>query len=212
MARFAALTGRQHRLFEYAGAADADRVMVIIDSAAETARGTAAALAGEAKLGVLQVRLYRPFSAAHFQAALPASVRAVAVLDRVKEPGATGEPLYLDVITTLAQAVANGERAVMPRVVGGRYGLSSKDFSPAMPRAVFDELSAPRPRNGFTIGMDDDVSHTSLEFDPTFDIEPAEVVRAVFSGLGSDGTVGANKGSVKIQAEDRGRFAQGYFV
>lgn len=212
MARFAALTGRQYRLFEYAGAADAERVVVIIGSAAETARGTATAVAADAKLGVLQVRLYRPFSAQHFLAALPASVRAVAVLDRVKEPGATGEPLYLDVITTLAQGVANGERAVMPRVIGGRYGLSSKDFTPAMARAVFDELAAPKPSNGFTIGIDDDVSHTSLAYDPAFQIEPDEVVRAVFYGLGSDGTVGANKGSVKILAEDPGRYAQGYFV
>ncbi len=212
MARFAALTGRQYRLFEYAGAPDAERVVVLIGSAAETARGTAAALAADAKLGVLQVRLYRPFSAAHFLAALPATARAVAVLDRVKEPGATGEPLYLDVITTLVQAVAAGERAVMPRVVGGRYGLSSKDFTPGMAKAVFDELARPAPRNGFTIGIDDDVSHTSLAFDPHFSIEPSEVVRAVFYGLGADGTVGANKGSVKILAEDPGRYAQGYFV
>lgn len=212
MARFAELTGRQYHLFEYAGAPDAERVVVLIGSAAETARGAAAALAGDAKLGVLQVRLYRPFSAAHFLAALPATVRAVAVLDRVKEPGASGEPLYLDVIANLAQAVADGTRATMPRVIGGRYGLSSKDFTPGMAKAVFDELAAPTPRHGFTIGIDDDVSHTSLAFDAAFDIEPDDVLRAVFYGLGADGTVGANKGSVKILAEDPGRFAQGYFV
>ncbi|MBR0653674.1 pyruvate:ferredoxin (flavodoxin) oxidoreductase [Plastoroseomonas arctica] len=212
MARFATLTGRRYRLFEYAGAPDAERVVVLIGSAAETARGTAAALAGDAKLGVLQVRLYRPFSATHFLAALPITARAVAVLDRVKEPGATGEPLYLDVIATLAQAVASGTRAVMPRVIGGRYGLSSKDFTPAMAKAVFDELGKPAPRHGFTIGIDDDITHTSLTLDPHFSIEPSTVTRAVFYGLGSDGTVGANKGSVKILSEDAGRYAQGYFV
>ena len=216
MAAFAGITGRNYRLFEYDGPADAERVVVLIGSSAETARGTAAALrradpAGQ-KLGVLQVRLYRPFSAEHFLAALPETVRTVAVIERTKESGATGEPLYLDVVSTLAQAVATGRRAVMPRVVGGRYGLSSKDFTPAMAKAVFDELARPEPRNSFTIGINDDVSGSSLDFDPTFMIEPDEVVRAVFYGLGSDGTVGANKNSVKILAEDADRYAQGYFV
>ena len=184
-------------------------------SSAETARAAAAILSGgeeRRKLGVVQVRLYRPFSAEHFLAALPDTVRAVAVLERTKEPGATGEPLYLDVITTLAQAVATGRRAVMPRVIGGRYGLSSKEFTPAMVKAVFDELAKPEPLNGFTVGINDDVSWTSLKVDPNFTIEPDEVVRAVFYGLGSDGTVGANKGSVKILAEDPDRYAQGYFA
>ena len=216
MAAFAEVTGRAYRLFEYYGPEDAERVIVLIGSGAETARVTAEwlrmAVGGSQKVGVLQVRLYRPFSAAHFLAALPDTVRSVAVLDRTKEPGGAGEPLYLDVVTTLARAVATGERAAMPRVVGGRYGLASKDFTPAMVKAVFDELSRPEPRNGFTVGILDDVSGSSLDYDPTFDIEPDDVVRAVFYGLGADGTVGANKNSVKILAEDEGRYAQGYFV
>ena len=216
MATFAETTGRIYRLFEYDGPADAVRVIVIIGSAAETARAAAEVLcrdqAKPQKFGVLQVHLYRPFSADHFLAALPDTVRSVAVLDRTKEPGATGEPLYLDVVTTLAQAVAAGRRATMPRVIGGRYGLSSKEFTPAMVKAVFDELAKPEPRNSFTVGITDDVSGTSLEVDPGFMIEPEEVVRAVFFGLGADGTVGANKSSVKILAEDPDRYAQGYFV
>ena len=213
MDEFAALTGRRYRLFDYDGAADAERVIVVMGSAAETVRETAAALrsSGE-KVGVLQVRLFRPFAAAQLLAALPASCRAVAVLERTKEPGASGEPLYLDVVEALAQAYSRGERAGMPKVIGGRYGLSSKDFSPAMAKAVFDELSRSPPRNGFTVGINDDVAHTSLEVDAGFAIEPAEVVRAVFYGLGADGTVGANKSSVKIIAEDAGLQAQGYFV
>jgi pyruvate-ferredoxin/flavodoxin oxidoreductase len=213
MDRFARLTGRQYRLFDYEGPADAERVVILMGSGAEAARETAAALrrAGE-KVGVLQARLYRPFSASHFLAALPDSCRAVAVLDRTKEPGAAGEPLYLDVVESLAQAVSRGERPAMPKVIGGRYGLSSKDFNPAMVKAVFDELKKPAPKNGFTVGIIDDVSHTSLDFDPNYSIEPEDVVRAVFYGLGSDGTVGANKNSVKIIAEDAGLHAQGYFV
>ena len=170
------------------------------------------------KVGVLQVRLYRPFSAADFLAALPASVTAIAVLEQTKEPGSTGEPLYLDVVATLAEAVGRGERASMPRVVGGRYGISSKDFTPAMAKAALDELLKRdandrfAARNGFTVGINDDVSHTSLEIDPSFSIEADSVTRAVFYGLGADGTVGANKNSVKIIAEDAGRYAQGYFV
>jgi len=206
-------TGRQYRLFDYEGADDAERVVILMGSGAETARGTAEALrqAGE-KVGVLQVRLFRPFSATHLLAALPRTCRAVAVIEQTKEPGASGEPLYLDVIEALAQALARGHLVTMPRIVGGRYGLSSKDFSPGMAKAVFDELAKPEPKNGFTVGIDDDVSHTSLEFDPRWSIEPADVVRAVFYGLGSDGTVGANKNSVKIIAEDAGLCAQGYFV
>jgi len=213
---FAEITGRSYRLFEYDGPADAERVIVLMGSAAETARDTAAVLnqaeGEQQKVGVLQVLLYRPFSTDHFLAALPQTTRAVAVLERTKEPGSTGEPLYLDVVTTLAQAVAAGRRKVMPRVTGGRYGLSSKDFTPAMAKAVFDELTKPEPRNSFTVGITDDVSFTSLDVDPSFMIEPDEVVRAVFYGLGSDGTVGANKNSVKILAEDADRYAQGYFV
>ena len=213
MDKFAKLTGRQYRLFDYEGPDDAERVIILMGSGAETARGTAEALRREGQsVGVLQVRLFRPFSAGHLLAALPRTCRAVAVIEQTKEPGASGEPLYLDVIEAFAQAVSRGQWPSMPRVAGGRYGLSSKDFSPAMAKAVFDELKKPEPRNGFTIGINDDVSHTSLEFDPGWSIEPPEVVRAVFYGLGSDGTVGANKNSVKIIAEDAGLFAQGYFV
>jgi pyruvate-ferredoxin/flavodoxin oxidoreductase len=213
MDRFAALTGRAYRLFEYAGAPDAERVIVLMGSGAETARETAAFLRerGE-RVGVLQVRLYRPFSAEHFLAALPESCRAVAVLEQAKESGAPGEPLYLDVMTTLANAVAVGRRTTMPRIVGGRYGLGSKNFNPAQAKAVFDELRKPDPKNGFTVGIEDDVSHTSLTIDPDFTIERDDVVRALFYGLGADGTVGANKNSVKILAEDEGMYAQGYFV
>ncbi|MFO1035348.1 MAG: pyruvate:ferredoxin (flavodoxin) oxidoreductase [Geminicoccaceae bacterium] len=216
MAAFAAIAGRTYRLFEYDGPADAERVIILMGSAAETARDTAAWLRQNApadpRVGILQVRLYRPFSAEHFLAALPTSAKAIAVLERTKEPGAVGEPLYLDIVTTLAQAVAAGRRAAMPIVVGGRYGLSSKDFTPSMVKAVIDEIGRPTPRHGFTVGIVDDVTGTSLEFDPTFAIEPDDVVRAVFYGLGSDGTVGANKNSVKILAEDKERYAQGYFV
>ncbi|HEX8013079.1 MAG TPA: pyruvate:ferredoxin (flavodoxin) oxidoreductase [Casimicrobiaceae bacterium] len=213
MDRFAALTGRAYKLFEYEGPPEAERIIVLMGSGAETARETAAFLqrAGE-RVGVLQVRLYRPFAAEHFVAALPNSCRAIAVLEQTKEPGALGEPLYLDVVTTLAQAVAAGRRETMPRVVGGRYGLGSKNFNPAQAKAVFDELKKPAPKNGFTVGIEDDVSHTSLAVDPMFSIERDDVVRALFFGLGADGTVGANKNSVKIIAEDPSMYAQGYFV
>jgi pyruvate-ferredoxin/flavodoxin oxidoreductase len=213
MTRFAAVTGRQYHLFDYTGDPAAERAIVIMGSAAETAQQTAAALCGKGeKVGVLQVRLFRPFSATHLLAALPATVRQIAVLDRVKEPGAGGEPLFQDVVTALACAVARGERAAMPYVIGGRYGLGSKDFTPAMAKAVFDELRAAIPRQNFTVGIDDDLTHTSLSIDPTYSVEPDSVTRAVFYGLGADGTVGANKNSVKIIAEDAGLFAQGYFV
>jgi pyruvate-ferredoxin/flavodoxin oxidoreductase len=213
MNRFGALTGRNYRLFEYEGAPDAERVVILMGSGCETAKETVKALrAGGENIGVVQLRLYRPFSAQHFLAALPASVRAIAVLEQTKEPGATGEPLYLDVVTTLAQAVARGTRAVMPRVIGGRYGISSKDFTPAMVKAAFDELAKSEPKNSFTLGINDDVSHTSLDADPAFSIEQPTTTRAVFYGLGADGTVGANKNSVKIIAEDAGLYAQGYFV
>jgi pyruvate-ferredoxin/flavodoxin oxidoreductase len=213
MERFAALTGRAYKLFEYDGAPDADRVIVVMGSGAETVRETAAFLrkTGE-KVGVLQVRLYRPFSAEHFLAALPDSCRSVAVIEQTKEPGAPGEPLYIDVVTTLAQAIAAGKREAAPRVVGGRYGLGSKNFNPAQAKAVFDELKKPVPKNSFTVGIEDDVSHTSLAVDAAFSIERDDVVRALFFGLGADGTVGANKNSVKIIAEDPAMHAQGYFV
>ena len=213
MDRFAALTGRAYKLFEYEGPADAERVIVLMGSGAETARETAAVLQSRGeRVGVLQVRLYRPFAADAFLAALPESCRAIAVLEQAKEPGAPGEPLYLDVVTTLAQALATGKRSTMPRVIGGRYGLGSKNFNPAQVKAVFDALAKPDPRHSFTVGIEDDVSHTNLALDPTFSIERDDVVRALFFGLGADGTVGANKNSVKIIAEDPAMYAQGYFV
>jgi len=213
MDRFAKWTGRQYHLFEYFGAADADRVIVTMGSGVETARATTRAMneLGE-RVGVLQVRLYRPFAGTAFLAVLPRTARSIAVLEQTKEAGAPGEPLYLDVVNALAQAVSHGKRRIMPLIVGGRYGLSSKDFGPSMAKAVFDELAQPEPRNGFTVGIDDDVAHTSLTPDATFRIEPHDVVQAVFYGLGADGTVGANKNSVKIIAEDAGLYAQGYFV
>ncbi len=213
MRKFSALTGRSYDLFRYHGARDAERVVVAIGSATEVLDETARYLNdhGE-KTGVLQVVLYRPWDAAAFLAALPRSVRAIAVLDRTKEAGGMGEPLYMDVLATFARAQADGTLAKPPVVVGGRYGLSSKDFDPPMARAVFDELKKPEPKNGFTVGIDDDVSNSSLEVDPSFDIEAPEVVRALFYGLGADGTVGANKNSTKILAGDPNRHAQGYFV
>jgi pyruvate-ferredoxin/flavodoxin oxidoreductase len=213
MEQFGALTGRQYKLFDYFGARDADRVVIAMGSGVEVLRETVADLMARGeKVGVVAVRLYRPFSAKRFLGAVPEACRAVAVLDRTKEPGATGEPLYLDVVAALADAAARGARAQMPVIVGGRYGLSSKDFDPSQAKAVFDELKNNNPKRGFTVGINDDVTHTSLEVDTNYAIEKDEVVRAVFYGLGADGTVGANKNSVKILAEDAGRFAQGYFV
>ncbi len=213
MRKFGALTGRHYQPADYFGAPDASRVIVIMGSGAEVARETVANLTARGeKIGLVVMRLYRPFPSAHFLAALPASCKAVAVMDRTKEPGATGEPLYLDVTAALSQAAGRGERAQTVRVIGGRYGLSSKEFDPAQVRAVFDALQQPAPRHGFTVGINDDVTHTSLDVDTGYSIEPDDVVRAVFYGLGADGTVGANKNSVKIIAEHAGRHAQGYFV
>jgi pyruvate-ferredoxin/flavodoxin oxidoreductase len=216
MDAFAAMTGRAYDLFEYAGHPQAERVIVIMGSGAETARDTAAALtaAGE-RVGVLTVRLFRPFAIKDLAAVLPNTVRSIAVLDRTKEPGAVGEPLYLDVVTALTEARAAGWiSGPMPVVTGGRYGLGSKEFTPAMVKAVFDDLGQPQPRTHFTVGIVDDVTHLSLAVDDTFDLDSArpDVVRAVFFGLGSDGTVGANKNSIKIIGEDTDNFAQGYFV
>jgi pyruvate-ferredoxin/flavodoxin oxidoreductase len=200
-------TGRRYGLFDYAGSAQAERVIVIMGSGAETAEETARVLnESGARVGVLKVRLFRPFDGTALIAALPASVRALAVLDRTKEPGALGEPLYQDVVTALREAGRD------LHVIGGRYGLSSKEFTPAMVKAVFDELAKPRPKNHFTVGIVDDVSHTSLPVDDTFDIESEDVVRAVFFGLGADGTVGANKNSIKIIGEGTEGEVQGYFV
>ena len=209
MDKFSTLVGRQYHLFDYVGASDAEKVIVLMGSGAETAGETALYLAerGE-KVGVLKVHLYRPFSIQHFLQALPATTKTIAVLDRTKEPGSAGEPLYQDVLTALMEAWTGP----MPRVIGGRYGLSSKDFTPAMVKGVFDELGKPELKNHFTIGIVDDVTHTSLDYNPDFHIEMPETVRCVFWGLGADGTVGANKNSIKIIGEETDNFAQGYFV
>jgi pyruvate-ferredoxin/flavodoxin oxidoreductase len=215
MAKFAELTGRKYDLFEYVGDPEADRVVVVMGSGAETVEEAVAWMnANGAKVGVLKVRLYRPWSLVDFVAALPKSVRSIAVLDRTKEPGAPGDPLYLDVVAALAEARQAGQSQfeVEPVVLAGRYGLSSKEFDPAMAKAVFDELAKERPKNHFNVGINDDVTGTSLAVDETFDIEPADSVRAVFFGLGADGTVGANKNSIKIIGEETDNYAQGYFV
>jgi len=215
MNKFAEVSGRQYRLFDYFGAPDAERVLVIMGSGADTARETVEHLqASGEKVGLIQVHLFMPFSAPHFFAALPATTKSIAVLDRTKEPGRVGEPMYQAVITTLMEAAAAGTlpTKAMPRVIGGRYGLSSKEFSPAMAKAVLDELKKDNPKNHFTIGINDDVFATSLEWDPDFSTEPDDVFRAVFYGLGADGTVGANKNTIKIIGENPEYFAQGYFV
>jgi pyruvate-ferredoxin/flavodoxin oxidoreductase len=207
MDKFAQIVGRSYRLFDYVGAPDAVRVVVIMGSAAETAHETVEHLCAKGeKVGAVKVRLYRPFSVEAFLAALPATVRRIAVLDRTKEPGSPGEPLYLDVVG----AVAEGGRKI--KVVGGRYGLASKEFTPAMVKAVLDNLRKTKPRNHFTVGINDDVCNTSLDFDASFSAEPDDVVRAMFYGLGSDGTVGANKNSIKIIGDDTPNYGQGYFV
>ncbi|BBZ73994.1 pyruvate:ferredoxin (flavodoxin) oxidoreductase [Mycobacterium paraseoulense] len=206
-------TGRPMHIVEYTGHPQADRVVVLMGSGAETAAATVAALTARGeRVGVLRLRLYRPFPVRALLAALPPTVRAVGVLDRTKEPGSHGEPLYLDVVAALAEAYASGERSALPMVCGGRYGLSSKEFTPAMVAGVFAELARDRPRARFTVGIDDDVSGTSIDYDPAFDIEPADAVRAVFFGIGSDGTVGANKNTIKILGGEEDLYAQGYFV
>ncbi|MGB9198861.1 MAG: pyruvate:ferredoxin (flavodoxin) oxidoreductase, partial [Terriglobales bacterium] len=208
MDKFAKIVGRQYHLFDYVGAADADRVIVMMGSGAEAAEETVNALnaTGE-KVGLLKVRLYRPFSVNHFAAALPATVKKLAVLDRCKEAGAAGEPLYLDIVNALHES-----KRQSIEVIGGRYGLSSKEFTPAMVKAVYDNLNASTPKNHFTVGINDDLGHTSLPYDPSFSTEPDSVVRAQFYGLGADGTVGANKNSIKIIGENTPNYAQGYFV
>jgi len=215
MDRFARLTGREYRLFDYVGHPEAEEVIVAMGSGAEVAHEMVDWMVARGdQVGLVKVRLYRPFSVKDFIAALPPTVKALAVLDRTKEPGAVGEPLYLDVVSALWEARNQGisPMAEDPKVIGGRYGLSSKDFTPTMVRGVFEELEKERPKNHFTVGINDDVTHTSLDFDPDFDIEPDDVVRAVFFGLGADGTVGANKNSIKIIGEDTPNYAQGYFV
>jgi len=213
MERFAALTGRRYQPYEYIGHPNADRVIVVIASAAETVMRTAQALndASE-RVGVLIVRLFRPFATELFAKTLPPTVRRIAVLDRTKEPGAVGEPLYTDVVSALYEKQQGGDGRTLPLVIGGRYGLSSKEFTPAMAKAVFDELARPSPRRRFTVGIIDDVTHLSLPVDETFDLEDATAVRALFFGLGADGTVSANKNSIKIIGDGTNLHAQGYFV
>ncbi len=215
MDRFAQISGRAYQLYQYVGHPEADRVVVLMGSGGETAHETVEYLNQHGyRVGVLKVRLYRPFDARRFCEALPASVKAVAVLDRTKEPGSMGEPLYLDTIAAFQEGLANqwGRLRAMPTVVGGRYGLSSKEFTPAMVKAVLDNLADARPKNHFTVGIEDDVSRTSLPYDADFSTESDQVVRAMFYGLGSDGTVGANKNSIKIIGEYTDNYAQGYFV
>ncbi|HLK75045.1 MAG TPA: pyruvate:ferredoxin (flavodoxin) oxidoreductase, partial [Streptosporangiaceae bacterium] len=209
----AARTGRQYHIVDYTGHPEAERVIVVMGSAAETIGETVAYLCGQGeRVGVLQIRLFRPFPAQAVLDALPASASRIAVLDRTKEPGSNGEPLFLDVVATLAEACSGGERPALPLVTGGRYGLSSKELTPGMVAGVFAELSRDRPRRRFTIGIVDDVSGLSLPYDKALDIEPAGTIRAVFFGLGSDGTVGANKNTIKILGAEENLYAQGYFV
>ena len=210
MDKFGERTGRYYKLYEYHGAPNAERVIVIMGSGCETVHETVDYLNKEGeKVGVLKVRLYRPFDVSRFIEALPNSIKSIAVLDRTKEPGSAGEPLYLDVVTAIYEG---WKKTTFPKIVGGRYGLSSKEFTPAMVKSIFDNLTQIKPKNHFTIGINDDVSFTSLNFDHNFSTEPDHVVRAMFYGLGSDGTVGANKNSIKIIGEGTENNAQGYFV
>ncbi len=232
MDEFGKLTGRNYKLYEYHGVPDAERIIVLMGSGCEAVHETVDYFLTQGeKVGVLKVRLYRPFDVKRFVAALPNTVKAIAVLDRTKEPGSAGEPLYLDVVNAIyeqgipvgANAHSHGGQGgevssppcpppLHPKIVGGRYGLSSKEFNPAMIKGIFDNLALENPKNHFTIGINDDLSHTSLEYDRNFSIEPDSVVRAMFYGLGSDGTVGANKNSIKIIGEETDNYAQGYFV
>jgi len=209
MDEFALQVGRQYHLFDYYGDPNAERVIVLMGSGCETVHETVDYLnARDARVGVVKVRLYRPFDAKQFVQTLPVTTKAIAVLDRTKEPGSTGEPLYLDVVNAIVEV----DRTSLPKIVGGRYGLSSKEFTPAMVAAVFDNLAQAQPKHHFTIGIQDDVTHTSLPHNPEFSIESDHVIRAIFYGLGADGTVSANKNSIKIIGEETNNYAQGYFV
>ena len=215
MDKFAKVVGRQYKLYEYVGSPTADRVIVIMGSGAEAVQETVEYLNARGQnIGLLKVRLFRPFAAERFVQALPKTVKTIAVLDRTKEPGASGEPLYQDVVTSVAESFSTGKLPFtsFPKIIGGRYGLSSKEFTPAMIKGVFDEMSKAEPKNHFTIGILDDVTNTSITYDPSFTTEGDDVVRALFYGLGADGTVGANKNSIKIIGEDTDNYAQGYFV
>ena len=211
---FAEQVGRVYHLFDYVGAPDAEKVLILMASGTETAEETAKFLANEGeKVGVISVRLYRPFSTQHLMEALPSSTKIIATLDRTKEPGAGGEPLYLDVVNAVKEGMEEGIAPfeTMPKVIGGRYGLSSKEFTPAMVKGVFDEMDKDNPKNHFTVGIYDDVTHTNLDWDPSFEILGEDVVQAMFYGLGADGTVSANKNSIKIIGEETKNYAQGYF-
>ncbi len=210
---FAVMTGRKYELFEYTGAADAERIIVVMGSGGETVSETMQALnAGGEKTGVIQVRLYRPFSLDHLLKVLPASVKSIAILDRTKESGAAGEPMYQDILSTLVDAIQQGKLEKLPRLIGGRYGLSSKEFTPAMVKAVYDELKKDKPKNGFTVGINDDVTHLSLSYDAAYKLDESQWRQGLFFGLGADGTVGANKNTIKIIGENTDLFGQGYFV
>lgn len=213
MDQLAQRTGRQYHLFDYHGVPDAKRIIVLMGSGCEAVHETVDALNAQGeKVGVVKVRLYRPFDGQRFIETLPSSVQSIAVLDRTKEPGSSGEPLYLDVVTAIHETRLKSKIQNLKTIIGGRYGLSSKEFTPAMIKAIFDHLASNEPKNHFTIGITDDVTHTSLNYDSDFSIELDDVIRAVFYGLGSDGTVGANKNSIKIIGEDTQNYAQGYFV
>lgn len=215
MEKFEKVVGRKYELFQYFGALDAERVIVLMGSGAEAVEETVEYLMKKReKVGLVKVRLYRPFSIKHFNSSLPKTVKTIAALDRTKEPGSIGEPLYADIVTAIQEGMSEGKTPFKktPKIIGGRYGLSSKEFTPAMIKGIFEEMKKEIPKNHFTIGINDDVTHTSLPYDPDFSVEPADRTRAVFYGLGSDGTVGANKNSIKIIGEETDNFAQGYFV
>lgn len=215
MDQFKTVTGREYHLFDYAGAPDAERILILMASGAQTAAETAKYLCAKGeRVGVVTVRLFRPFSVKHLMKALPPTVKSIAVLDRTKEAGSLGEPLYLDVVAAIQEGLTSGSAPyrLAPRVIGGRFGLASKEFSPAMVKAVFDELRLESPKNHFTIGINDDITHSSLDYDPTFSILPEDTIECVFFGLGADGTVGANKNSIKIIGDGTDYFSQGYFV
>lgn len=213
MDEFAKMTGRKYQLFEYSGAPDAERVVVVMGSGGETVIETVKALqAGGEKVGVIHVRLFRPFSLEHILKVIPATVKIIGVLDRTKESGAAGEPMYQDILATMVEAFQQGKIKTLPKIIGGRYGLSSKEFTPSMVKAVYDELKKDNPKNGFTVGINDDVTFTSLSYDPDYTLDESEWRQGLFFGLGADGTVGANKNTIKIIGENTDLFAQGYFV
>ena len=214
MDQFAEQVGRSYHLFDYVGAPDAEKVIVLMASGIETAEETVKNLAAKGeKVGVISVRLYRPFSVEHLMEALPATVKVIAALDRTKEPGASGEPLFLDIVNAVDEGMELGIASFdkKPKIIGGRYGLSSKEFTPAMVKGIFDEMDKEKPKKHFTVGIYDDVTHTNLDWDPSFEILGKDVVQAMFYGLGADGTVSANKNSIKIIGEETDNFAQGYF-